>query len=87
MAASSAALELAEESEELFGVEAALDDDFLRDLEELKKSVYQAKCLPQKARGRQFAALKRLLERMEALASALPPDAAATLAEIQLSLM
>ena len=85
VAASSAALEFDEESEEFLGDEVAPEDDFLRELEELKAAVYGVKDLPKKARRGQFAALKRLLERMEAFA--LTTAAAANVAEIQLSLM
>ncbi len=87
MDASSAALERPEESEELLGDGAVFDDDFLETLEELRVHVYELKGLSTSARRRRVAALRHLLGRVEACASALPPAAAATLAEIQLALM
>jgi hypothetical protein len=76
-----------EESEDLLGGEAVFDDDFLRIIEELKDSVYELSGMSKKARRRHVAALRPLLERVEACASVLPPAAAATFAEIQLALL
>ena len=87
LAASSTAPERPEESEDLLGMGAALDDDFLGIIEELRVSVYELSGLSKKARRRQVAALRPLLGRVEACASALPPAAAATFAEIQLALL
>ena len=85
LAASSTAPERPEESEDLLGDEAVFDDDFLRITEELRDSVYELSGMSKKARRRHVAALRPLLERMEACA--LPPAAAATFAEIQLALL
>ena len=87
LAASSTAPERPEESEDLLGGEAVFDDDFLGIIEELRVSVYELSGLSKKARRRHVAALRPLLERVEACASALPPAAAATFAEIQLALL
>jgi hypothetical protein len=76
-----------EESEDLLGGEAVFDDDFLRIIEELRVSVCELSGMSKKARRRHVAALKPVLERVEACASALPPAAAATFAEIQLALL
>ena len=87
LAASSTAPERPEESEDPLGGEAVFDDDFLRIIEELRDSVYELSGMSKKARRRRVAALRPLLERVEACASALPPAAAATFAEIQLALL
>ena len=87
LAASSTAPERPEESEDLLVCGAVLDDYFLGIIEELRVSVYELSGLSKKARRRHVAALRPLLERVEACASALPPAAAATFAEIQLALL
>ena len=86
-AASSTDPERPEGSEDLLVCGAVLDDYFLGIIEELRVSVYELSGLSKKARRWQVAALRPLLERVEACASALPPAAAATFAEIQLPLL
>ena len=77
-----------EESDDLLGERAFFEDEyFLGIIEKLRVSVYELSGLSKKTRRRQVAALRPLLERVEACASALPPAAAATFAEIQLALL
>ena len=87
LAASSTAPERPEESEDLLGVWAVFEDDFLGIIEELRVSAYELSGLSKKARRRHVAALRPFLERVEACASVLPPAVAATFAEIQLALL
>ena len=65
--------------------EVVVEDDFLEELEGLKEAVYGVKDLPKKVRRRQHAIVKRAIELLATID--LSPAAAATLAEIQLSLM